>query len=385
MPRKPVPVLLNALHTSGGGGLVYLQGVLPHLVQDERVQWHLLAPTETLAKITVPAAVVVHPAPVLGFGVSHLWEQFWLPMLARVWGCRMVLSNANYGPLLAPRAAVILHTTPRAAVAWQGMFWKVYWALLKILTRGCVWRAPVFFSVAKHIVRDYAGPRALRKMRLAPPAIRHEALPQGLTRDPKLVLAVGDFYPQKNYPLLMEAFAKLRSVLPGVRLTIIGRPVQPAIRDEILRLARAHDITEGLTLIPGVPHDALMKAMAQAAVYISTSSAEAFNMPVLEAMASGTPCIALPEGAPSAVIGAWSAGEAASSDLAEPDSKAPALLIRQGGDLASALAIGLLGLLSNTALAETLARRGQAYAAQFTWQATAQSINIGVAKALRLN
>lgn len=367
MPRKPA-VLFNALHTTTGGGFIYLQGVLPHLVQQAAWQWHLLAPAATLAKLTLPAGVVTHTAPALPFGLVHLWEQLVLPWLVWGWGCRAVLSNANYGPLLAPKACVILHTTPTAAAAWPGAYWRVYWGLLKGLTRLCVWRSPVFFSVAAHIVAGYGGAGAVARLRLAPPAIDHAAIPP-VVRDPNLVLAVGDFYRQKNYPLLLQAFAKLREIHPKARLMIVGRPVMDDVRNEVMTLARSLNVTAGLTLVPGLPHDQLLKALRQAAVYISTSSAEAFNMPVLEAMACGTPVVTLDTPFQREVAGA--------------DPTSAAVLVKPEGDVAAGLAIALLGLLSAPEIAETMRRRGLARAAQFTWANTAHALQDGLASALK--
>lgn len=368
MPRKrrPTPILLNAIHTNGGGGLVYLQGVLPYLAADERFRWQLLLPAETVQKLTIPANVQVRVAPALRFGVVHVWEQLVLPFKARMWGCKAVLSNANYGPLLAPRATVILHTTPRAAAAWKGTFWLWYWRVLRWLTMACVWRASLFFSVAKHIVPDYASVRKAKRVQIAPPAFAAPVLTAPPKRDANLVLAVGDFYPQKNYPLLLEAFTKLREAHPKARLVIIGRPVQDAVRDELLEVARARQVLEALTLIPGVPHDHLMRMMAQASVYISTSSAEAFNMPVLEAMACGTPVVVLET--------------PFQREVAGEDAYAGAVFVEQGGDTPAALAIAMLGLMANPPIAQTMATRGRKRAAQFTWQKTAATLAEGMAK-----
>lgn len=373
MPRspKPVAVLLNAMHTTGGGGLVYLQGILPHLARDTRFTWHLLAPHSTFEKLEVPAHIVRHVAPDLRFGVSHLWEQIALPIKARMWGCKLVLSNANYGPLLAPRAGVILHTTPRAATAWKGTFWAWYWRILRVLTTACVARAPVYFSVANHIVADYAAPRKAKRVLIAPPAFNPTAIAHDAVRDPNLVLAVGDFYPQKNYALLIKAFAKLREAHATARLVIIGRPVQLDVRDEVLALAREYNVLEALTLIPGVPHAHLMKMMAQAAVYVSTSSAEAFNMPVLEAMANGTPVVVLDTPFQREVAGE---DAAAGAIFVEPNS----------GDTAAALAIALLGVLANPPIAATMAKRGRARAVLFGWDKTAATITGGLAKVLKV-
>lgn len=372
MSPRPRHVLLNALHTSGGGGLVYLQGILPELAaQAEQwgLVWHLLVTEETLARLTVPAGLQVHVAPALRFGVSHVWEQLVLPVKATQWGCRAILSNANYGPLLGPwgggNSHVILHTTPRAAAAWSGWGWKLYWWALRLLTRLCVWSSGPHLTVAQHIVADYASRRTAKKVQVAPPAVVHASLPEGIVRDPNLVLSIGDFYPQKNYPLLLQAFARLREARPGTRLLIIGRPVVVSVRDEIIALARTLGVADAVTLVPGVPHAVLMRSLAQAALYVNVSAAEAFNMPVLEAMASGTPCV-LPESIFQREV---AADTALYVGLA-------------GGDVPAALAIAMLGVMSNPPIAETLARRGRLRARTFTWASTAAIISGVVAKPL---
>jgi glycosyltransferase involved in cell wall biosynthesis len=227
-------------------------------------------------------------------------------------------------------------------------------------------RAPLFFSVAKHIVPDYASNRKTKRAFIAPPAFTAPTLNEASKRDPHLVLAVGDFYPQKNYPLLIEAFAKLRDVHSKARLVIIGRPVQEAVRDELLAVARMHNVLEALTLIPGVTHDHLMRMMAQAAVYVSTSSAEAFNMPVLEAMACGTPVVVLET--------------PFQREVAGEDAYAGAIFVEQGGDTAAGLAIAMLGLLTNPQIATTIATRGLKRAHQFTWEKTSATLLEGMAK-----
>jgi glycosyltransferase involved in cell wall biosynthesis len=363
-------ILLNAMHTSGGGGLVYLQGILPELASQAEnlgLQWHLLVTPPTQSLLNIPANITVHTAPSYRFGVSHLWEQLVLPVRATQWGCRAILSNANYGPLFGPwgigNSHVVLHTTPRAAASWKGIKWAIYWATLRLLTRLCLWSSPSHFTVAKHVVADYARPRTARKVEVAPPAVVHESLPQGETRSPNLVLSIGDFYPQKNYPLLLQAFAKLREARPEARLLIIGRPVVASVRDEVLTQARQLGVADALTLVPGVPHTVLMKSLAQAALYVNVSSAEAFNMPVLEAMASGTPCI-LPE----SVFQREVAGDSA------------LYVNTQSGDVPAALAIAMLGVLANPPIAQTLARRGQLRARTFTWAATAAIIGKALAR-----
>ncbi len=363
MPKQPETLLLNAMHTSGGGGLTYLKGVLPELARDERFKWVLLAPAAALEGGWVPANVQVNVAPEMGFVQGHLWEQLVLPWLALRWGARTILCNANYAPLLAWRSVLIVHTTPRAAGYALSGGMRVYWAALKVLTRLSLWNAPVAFSVAHHVIADYVGPRSARKVRVAPPAIATVVPATPGARDGNLVVAIGDLYAQKDYPLLVRAFAKLLEQRPHTRLMLVGRPVDARVRDELLGLIRELKLSHAVTLTGGMPHAQLMGVLARAAVFVNTSKAECFNIPVLEAMAQGVPCV-LPD---------------ADFQFEVADSAGVYVPVDKGGDVAAAFAVAMFGVLENPLVAEALRTKGLARAKLFTWQATAQVIAEGLA------
>ncbi|NBX85945.1 MAG: glycosyltransferase, partial [Proteobacteria bacterium] len=348
-----VKVLLNAMHTTTGGGVTYLRGILPELAADTRFAWVLLVPQKTLAGLEIPEGMQVEVAPELDFWRGHVWEQFVLPVLCWRWGVRAVLCNANYVPLLAPRAMPIIHTTPRAVGQAVGWKMQMYWRVLRWLTVVSLWRAPVAFSVARHVVRDYVGSFVGRKVRVAYPGGQVDRLTGGQEqRDPNLVMAVGDFYAQKDYPLIVRAFAVLRERRPASRLLIVGRAVDGGVRDEVLKLVRELKIADAVTMTGAVPHATLMKTLAKAAVYVNASKAECFNLPVLEALACGVPCV-LPEVDFQREV----AGEAG---VFVPVSK--------GGDVAAAFAVALFGVLENPVIAESLRKRGLARAAEFSWR-----------------
>lgn len=358
-------VLLNAMHATTGGGLTYLRGILPELAKDERFTWTLLAPQAALAGWELPEGVTVKVAPELNFWKGHLWEQLWLPVLATKWGMQAVLCNANYVPLMASKPMPIIHTTPRAAGQAQTRGMKLYWKVLKLLTTLSVWNAPVAFSVAKHVIPDYVGPWMAKKVRVASPAIGHEEVGGDAVKDPNLVVTVGDFYAQKDYPLLVQALKVLREKRPASRLMIIGRPVDARVRNEVLALIRELKLADAVTLTGGMPHDKLMQALARASVYVSTSKAECFNIPVLEAMASGVPC----------VLGDTPFQREVAGETAVY------VPVDKGGEIAAAFAVAMFGLLENQSLAGTLRAAGLKRAANYTWVATARVIADGVAAA----
>lgn len=359
MPRKPKHILLNAMHATTGGGLTYLRGTLPHLAKEEDFVWTLLVPDSV--ELEVPENVTVRTVPKMGFAKGHMWEQFCLPFSAWRWGAKIILCNANYTPLLADCSIPIIHTTPRAAGQAQSTGMKVYWKVLRWLTTLSVWNAPLAFSVANHVILDYVGPWAAKKVRVAPPAV---AMPEdnGFVRDGNLVVSIGDFYAQKDYPLLVRAFQKLREQRPGTKLMIIGRPVDVKVRDEVLALVRELKLANAVTLTGGMPHDRLMQALGRASLYVSTSKAECFNIPVLEAMASGVPCVLASEDFQQEV-----AGDTAVYVTAD-----------KGGDVAAAFAVAMFGVLENKLIAESLRKKGLARSKLFTWQATAKVIADGL-------
>lgn len=357
----PKKILLNAMHATTGGGLTYLRGILPELAKEPDLAWTLLVPDSVAGQMEIPANVAVKTVPHMGFAKGHMWEQVCLPFLAWRWGMKVILCNANYTPLLAMCSVPIIHTTPRAAGQAQSRGMKVYWKVLRWLTTLSVWNAPVAFSVAQHVVRDYVGPIAAKKVRVAPPAV---AMPEqsGVVRDGNLIVTVGDFYAQKDYLLLVRAFQKLREQRPESRLMIIGRPVDTKVRDEVLALVRELKLADAVTLTGGMPHDRLMQALGRASLYVSTSKAECFNIPVLEAMASGVPCV-LPE---------------ADFQREVAGDTAVYVPVDRGGDVPAAFAVAMYGVLENKLLSESLRLAGLKRSALFTWQATAKILADGV-------
>lgn len=351
---KPV-VLINALHTHVGGGVTYLAGVLPHLVAEERLGWQLLVTADTRAKLEIPHQVEVREVPVMGTLQSHLYEQFVLPFVCRAWGVKAVLCNANFVPLLAPKPMPVVHTTLRAAAEWKGLGMRVYWWALRWLTAASILRAPVAFAVAAHVAKDYVrAPWLRRKVRVVHPAVAESRAK--VRRDPNLIVAVGDFYAQKDYPTLVNAFALLRENRPASRLLIVGRPVFANVRDEVLDLVRKLGVADAVTMTGAVPRKVLMETMAKAAVYVSTSRAESVQLPLLEAMVMGTPVVA-----------------AKAPHTEEFVGDAGVLIpVEKGGDVAAAFAVALFGVLETKSIGEMLQRRGLARMEGKTWQATAK-------------
>lgn len=133
---------------------------------------------------------------------------------------------------------------------------------------------------------------------------------------PPEILYVGRLDPYKNVPALVEAFGQARKTLPeGTSLRIIGPP------DE--RYPEARTLSDQLQLpvtwSGGVRFDELVRAYQKASVLVLASDYEGFGLPVVEAMACGTPVIcgnrsSLPEVAGDAALQIEPGNVAALSD-----------------------------------------------------------------------
>jgi glycosyltransferase involved in cell wall biosynthesis len=174
------------------------------------------------------------------------------------------------------------------------------------------------------------------------------------------LLFVGSLKPHKNIFTLLRAFALLRKRrdIPQ-RLLIIGHDARwkSLLVEECSRLG-VHDTTY---FVPYVSQELLPKVYAGADLLVMPSTIEGFGLPVLEAMACGTPVVcsraaSLPEVGGDAVL---------YFDPASPEE----------------LAATIERILSSTELQETLRAKGLERAKQFTWEKSTRK-HIGVYRQL---
>ena len=100
------------------------------------------------------------------------------------------------------------------------------------------------------------------------------------------LLAVGRLYPQKNYGLLLRAFAQAATSQPDWTLCVAGLGPQ---RQELERLARELGLDSRVRFLGHVAD--VGGLLAQADAYALSSLYEGFPNALCEAMAAGLPCV----------------------------------------------------------------------------------------------
>jgi glycosyltransferase-like protein len=108
----------------------------------------------------------------------------------------------------------------------------------------------------------------------------------------RYVLAVGGIEPRKGSIELLEAYAKLRSRLPDVRLVIAGGETLFDYRG--YRAAweeRAEELGVCPDVLGPVPHDGLPSLVAAAGCFAFPSTKEGFGLAAMEALAAGAPLV----------------------------------------------------------------------------------------------
>ena len=115
---------------------------------------------------------------------------------------------------------------------------------------------------------------------------------------PPVVLGVGRFTRQKNFSLLIEAFAEVRRQKPA-RLIILG---EGELRGDLEAKVRALGIADDVDL-PGFDANPF-RYMRRAAVYVLSSDWEGLPTALIEAMACGTPVVSTDcESGPREILG----------------------------------------------------------------------------------
>ena len=356
------------MDTTGSGQYLHrLLAALPQAAPDLTCRLFLPAAIEAGGPANVATQRVPMP---LGGRVENLdkvcFEQWALPRTARRAGMELLHVPYFAPPLAAglPVVVTIHDLIPLILPAYRGN--AAVRAYMRLVSRAAR-RADVVITDSQASGRDIMRLLGIAadRLRVIPLAAGPECRPLdsaelgaerarlGLPEGPYL-LYLGGFDRRKNVPLLLAAYAWVRSQLGDVPLVIAGRlPAQDSAFAPDPRVAAAR-LGLGAEAIRYTGHVAEADKPAVyggATAFVFPSAYEGFGLPPLEAVSCGTPAIV-----------------AAGSSLEE--AAGPGGLVVPPGD-ADALGAAMVRLMREPALRADLAAAGLAHAADYTWARTA--------------
>jgi glycosyltransferase involved in cell wall biosynthesis len=284
----------DTTNPEGGGSEVYVERVAAGLAaQGRRVTLFCAAHRGAPASERVGGLRVVRR----GGRLSVYLHAWWAHLTGRLGGHDVVVDVQNglpfFSALWCGRPLVVLvHHVHREQ-------WRV--VLPPLQARVGWWvesrLAPRLYRRARYVAVSEATRREL--VGLGVPAGAITVVHNGMaspgpaaavprTRFPS-VCVLGRLVPHKRVELALEAAARIRSHLPGLRVLVVGQGYwEPRLRETVARLG----LEDAVELLGWVDEETKQRVLASSWALAMPSVKEGWGLAVLEAAANGTPTVA---------------------------------------------------------------------------------------------
>jgi len=303
-----VRVLVNGIHAKSGGGITYLRNIMPLLAADDELELHLFLHRDQFVLFgTVDERVRVHLLDYRnGFFSNLVWEQWALPILARVMAVDVTLSLANYGPLAAPNPIIMLRNSLAVAGRETRFLKRLYWTGLTVMTGLSLMtcgRAIAVSNYARQALSFGFGERLQRKVAVVYHGVNRVFGPSDEPRSGNYLLAVSDIYVQKNLHTLMRALAKVRQQHPDIVLKIAGKAIDADYLRELRGAILEWKLAEAVEFLGECNTQQLLELYRNCRLFVFPSTVETFGNPLVEAMACGAPIVSSDTAAMPEILG----------------------------------------------------------------------------------
>lgn len=333
------------------GTTTYAYNLLPHL----RALDPLCLSSSLPPGIPAPAHQPVPPTMTAAQGSrGHLrrlwWTQTRLPQIYHQQRARLVFCPIPEAPLYRGVATVV---TVHDLIPLR------FYRPLAPLRLYCRHVLPQVLAQAQHVIcnsattaQDLIDQFGISAQRITPIPLAPNTQQFRWLRQPtaNYFVCLGRCAPYKNWERVIAALAQLPKE-QNYELWLVGPP-DPRYRPALLAQAQALGVDRQVKFVDFLPAEELPVVLNAALALVFPSLWEGFGLPILEAMACGTPVITADRGAMAEVAG---------------DS---ALLVDPYRPEEIATAMAAVG--NSTALREQLRQQGLARVQQFSWQRTGE-------------
>jgi alpha-1,3-rhamnosyl/mannosyltransferase len=176
------------------------------------------------------------------------------------------------------------------------------------------------------------------------------ALPAGIVAP--FLLHVGDLHERRNLPVVVQGLIEARRHLEAMPPSLVLAGIDRGLGDRLAATAFASGAPDAIVQLGAVSEATLRALYRGAAALVYPSRYEGFGLPLVEAMASGTPVLASRAASIPEVVGE-------SGVLLDPDDPAP-------------WRDAIVRVITDPVLRARLRTDGLARAAMFTWERTAR-------------
>lgn len=238
---------------------------------------------ELLKRLEIPFTPITPEKP-MGRARSIIWEQTTLYSQAQK---GILWSPANSGPIRHPNHVLTVHDL--AVFKEEPWFNWAYRNTHRLLLNQTIPQARTIITVSEFIKNEILS-------RFDVDTHRIHVIPNGVDEaffcehkaDPnsRYILTVGSLDPRKNLPKVIEAWKEVHRKDPDLELHVVGEAT-PIFKQIDMRFHQGSNIH----FLGRLTDEELKEKYRGALAFLYPSLYEGFGLPVLEAMAAGTPVI----------------------------------------------------------------------------------------------
>lgn len=289
-------VVVNAAATRLGGGVTYLDQIIPPL------SWQLQRGGDRLVLLTGPSTAArlstsdwAPGATIRAMGWMDwpgaprmLLEQLLLPALLRSMNADVVFGVSDTLPLATRTPRVVLC---RNALVPEANTRSLRHRLLRLLNRISLRKADAVIAVSDHLAGSLPIPpsKQVTVIHHGPGSLPAPAT--DLSRPGAALLSVGTLYEHKRLELAICALHRLRERRPELSLRIAGKSVERAYERHLAGLVDLLDLQTAVIFIGEVGPEELEELYRQSTALVITSTVESFCHPILEGFSALTPVV----------------------------------------------------------------------------------------------